>query len=154
MHIVEMTMEQLRASAGELFKQHYAEIAQDKSIPLEPDWPAYKVMEESGLILCVGAVVGDTLVGYSLNFVYARHLHYASLCFAQNDIFFVTKAHRGKQCGASATVGDQLRAETKRLAKERGARKVFWHAKKDTAMSTWLARTGCKVADLIYSEEL
>ena len=153
-HVVELTIAQIRESGQHLFEQHYAEVAQDKQVPLEPDWPAYDALESAGLVLCLGAYVCGELVGYSLNFIQPRHLHYASLCYAQNDIFFVTKSHRGKQCGATETIGDQLRAATKRIAKQRGAAKVLWHAKEGSAMARWLASQGCRVADIVFSEDL
>ncbi|MDC0135763.1 hypothetical protein OAI26_03680 [Sulfitobacter sp.] len=60
---------------------------------LNPDWAAYEVMNQAGLI-GVYTVRKDTdLVGYLV--VLARaHPHYKDHVFASNDILFIDKEHR------------------------------------------------------------
>jgi GNAT superfamily N-acetyltransferase len=60
---------------------------------LNPDWTAYEVMNQAGLI-GVYTVRKDTdLVGYLV--VLARaHPHYKDHVFASNDILFIDKEHR------------------------------------------------------------
>lgn len=149
-----LTITEFRDKGETLFREHYDEVAQDKTVPLDPDWPAYLSMEARELVLCIGAFVGEEFVGYSLNFILPAHLHYRGLCFVQNDIFFVLPSHRGKAGIGKESAADMLRAETKALGAKRGARKVFWHAKPDTAMAAWLKRKGCKVADIVFTEGL
>lgn len=147
--ILEISVAKLRDRGEGLFRQHYDEIARDKSVMvLDPDWPAYEVMERAGIVLCLGAFVGNELVGYAVTFVYPRHPHYRGLCYAQNDVLYVADAYR------TAGVGLQLIRETKREAGERGAQRVFWHAKEHTALATLLPRLGCTVQDIIYSMEV
>lgn len=151
--VIEMSITMFQAFSGDLIRQHYTEVTQDKRFALDPDWPAYEKLEAAGFVLCLGAFVDVELVGYSLNFIYPRHLHY-DYSFAQNDIFFVSKPYRGPQFGRKETIGDLLRAETMNVARARGAKKLFWHAKEKTAMSRWLGGLGLAVQDIIYGEDL
>lgn len=124
----------MRALAGELFAAHYDEITRHKDVcKLDPDWAAYERVEKAGALLAIGAWVGSTMVGYSVTIV-VPHLHYVDTILAQNDVLYVAPEHRG------SSVGGRLISETERLAKERGASIMTWHAKPGTALDTLMTR--------------
>ncbi len=114
---------------------------------LKPDLERYVALEAAGALLGLMAYIGDEIVGYSVN-VISRHLHYADLVCAHNDVLFVAAAHR------ESPLGLRLIRETRRAAKARGAHLMLWHAKEATALANILPKMGCKVQEIIYSEEL
>jgi predicted GNAT superfamily acetyltransferase len=142
------TAEEMLAHAGELFAEHWDEIALNKRVMvLKPDAERYLATEQNGMLLALAAYQGDEIVGYSVNFI-MPHMHYADLVIASNDLLFVSAAHR------TSRLGLQLIRETERVAKERGAALMLWHAKENTALSTLMQHRRYKVQDIIYSKEL
>lgn len=132
-----------------LLRAHWDEVARNKAVMvLDPDVEVYKALEDRGLLIALGAYQDDTLVGYSVTMLVQKHLHYAGLCYGQNDVIFVDAAYRAGRLGL------QLIRETERIAKERGAQMIFWHAKPTTPFDALLPRLGYGVQDIIYSREL
>lgn len=141
------TIGEFRAAAGPLLLQHWQEIALHKELMvLDPHWERYEALDDAGVLLLLGAWVGDQMVGYSLNFV-TEHLHYSGLTYSQNDVLFVAPTHRG--------IGKQLIAETERMAKERGAKMQLWHAKEGSTLDRMLKHSEhYGVQDITYSRIL
>lgn len=128
--------------------EHWEEIAKNKHLMvLAPDVEKYRLIEQAGKLFAVLAYDGDEMVGYSVNIV-DNNLHYRDLVQAQNDVLFVKPSHRAGRLFL------RLREATMRMAAARGARLMLWHAKEDTPLADILPRLGCKVQDIIYSEEL
>jgi GNAT superfamily N-acetyltransferase len=131
-----------------LLQDHWEELAKNKRIMvLKPDVEAYRAMEESGRMITLIAYEGEEIIGYSATFL-VRHMHYADLITAMNDVLFVVKEHRHGRTGL------QLIRETERVAKERGAQLMIWHAKQDTALEAILPRLGYNVQEIMLSKEL
>lgn len=131
-----------------LFEAHWDEVALNKQVMvLKPDTERYRAMESNGMLLILAAYAGEELVGYSVNFL-VRHLHYADLNTASNDLLFVTKEHR------AGRVGLQLIRATEAAAKERGAAIMLWHAKENTSLAALMPRLGYGVQDIIFSREI
>jgi quercetin dioxygenase-like cupin family protein len=131
-----------------LQQEHWEEIARNKHLMvLAPDVEKYRAIERAGKLFAVLAYDGDEMVGYSVN-ILDRNLHYRDLVQAQNDVLFVKQSHR------AGRLFMRLRDATLRMAKDRGARLMLWHAKQETPLAEILPRLGCKVQDIIYSEEL
>ena len=147
--IRESTVSEMLALAGDLFAEHWDEIALNKQVmALKPDAARYEAMEASGALFILAAFNQDgVLVGYSVNFV-MRHLHYADLCVASNDLLFVSKEHRHGRLGL------QLIRATEAHAKEKGARLMLWHAKQNTPLADIMPRLGYGVQDIIFSREV
>lgn len=143
-----LTIDEFRGKSDQMLRQHYEEVVQDKRVPMDFDWTAYVSMEARELVLCLGAFIGEKLVGYSLNFLYPAHPHHRNFAFSQNDLFFVSEPHRGNG------IARMLREETKRVAAHRGFKKVFWPVKPGTAMESWLKAKGCKIEDIVFGEDL
>jgi len=146
--IREVTATEMLENAESLFAEHWDEIALNKKVMvLKPDAERYLAMEASGGLFILAAYSDDELVGYSVNFT-MQHLHYSDLCVASNDLLFVSRGHR------KSRVGLQLIKATEKLAKDRGASLVLWHAKPDTALVELMPRLGYGVQDIIFSREL
>lgn len=146
--IREATASETLTQAERLFAEHWDEVALNKQVMvLKPDGDRYLAMEATGGLLILAAYHDGELVGYSVNFV-MRHLHYADLCVASNDLLFVAKAHRKSRLGL------QLIKATEQHAKDRGARLVLWHAKPNTALAELMPRLGYGVQDVIFSREV
>ena len=71
-----------------LFDRHWAEIAHDKTIPLDPDYDLYLKADEGGMLRVYTAREGATLIGYCVFFVRANP-HYKSTIYAVQDIIFI-----------------------------------------------------------------
>lgn len=142
------TITDLIDQCAALQREHYEELATDKAaMVLAPDVEQYRRIEQAGLLFAVIAYEGEQIVGYSVN-VLSTNLHYAALVMAQNDVLFVSKAHR------AGRMGMRLIAMTQTLAAKCGARLMLWHAKENTPLASILPRLGCKVQDIIYSAVL
>lgn len=131
----------------DLFVEHREELTTNKDLMvLKPFAAGYQALAEAGALLVLAAYgPNDELIGYSAN-VIAPNMHYSDLIVCQNDVLFISKAHRG------STVGIRLIRETEIEAARRGCRMMLWHAKPDTALDSILPRLGCKVQDVIYSK--
>lgn len=144
----EITIAELRATAPELIRAHWEEVALAKDLMvLDPDWLTYQAIEQAGKLLTVGAFVDDDLAGYSVGLVTA-HLHYQGLTYYQNDALFMAESHRRGE------VGSKLIRYTEHLAGLRGAKMVCWHAKQGSALDQLMSRRGYAVQDIIYSRRL
>ena len=107
-------VDEMLANAGELFSEHWEEVALNKQVMvLKPDEQRYRAVETQGMSLIIGAFEDGKIVGYSVNIV-TTHSHYADLVICNNDLLFVTESKR------SGRLGVRLIKETERLAKERG----------------------------------
>jgi len=140
--------EMLGETATRLQLQHREELTTNKALmKLAPDEAKYKVIEAAGKLLALVAELDGVIIGYSINFIDC-HPHYKDLIISNNDLLYLDKAHR------RSNYGKILRDETKKRAKDKGAKMQMWHAKPGSAFKIILERDGCKVQDVIYSEEL
>jgi GNAT superfamily N-acetyltransferase len=130
-----------------LLVEHREELTTNKALmELAPDVARYAEAEAAGALLGIVARIDGQVVGYSVNFV-APNLHYMRVRMAVNDVFFVDKAHRG-------VLGLRLMRATREAAKARGAHLMAWHAKPGTPLESILRRQGCRVQDIVFTEEL
>lgn len=130
----------------ELLKAHWSEVALNKEVMvLKPDVARYKQLDELGMLFGIGAFDNDHLVGYSASFI-MPHPHYSDLVVASNDVLFVHSDYR------KGRLGLRLIQETERIAKDRGAELVTWHAKQSTALEQLMPRLGYGVQDIIFSK--
>jgi GNAT superfamily N-acetyltransferase len=148
--VLRITEESVTANidqAAPLLRAHWEEIARNKDLMvLKPNVAVYAALEAQDLLICLVARDGDNLVGYCVSILTRGHLHYAELTTAVNDVIYVDPAYRG-----ASRLGLKLIAETERLAKERGAQMVLWHAKEHTALAAVLPRLGYEVQDVVYA---
>jgi predicted GNAT superfamily acetyltransferase len=141
-------VDEMLANASELFSEHWEEIALNKQVMvLKPDEQKYRAAEDNGMLLILAAFEGEKVVGYSVNIV-TNHLHYADLITCSNDLLFVTEGKRNGRLGL------QLIRATEKMAKERGARLMLWHAKQGTPLEKMMPRLGYGVQDIIFSIQI
>lgn len=131
--------------AWSLLVDHREELTTNKDLMiLSPDVETYLRLEDLGRMLSLAAFEGEEIIGYSVN-IFGQNLHYSDLMMCQNDVLFVRKDKR------RGPTGLRLMRETERLAKERGAEMMLWHAKPGTSLDAILPRLGYKVQDIIYT---
>lgn len=128
-----------------LFTANWKETGFD--FPLKLDKERYKQFEALNILVIVGAFDGDEVVGYSLASV-LPHPFNPEIVFCNSDVMFLMPKYR------NTTAGARLMAETKRAAKERGAKKLFWHARGNTAFAEMLRNRGHHLADEVFMEDL
>lgn len=65
--------------------------------PIDTDWDVIQRIEDSGMLVAVGAVDDDTgtMLGYAIYFVF-EHAHHRGVLFGACDIIAVSPAHRDK----------------------------------------------------------
>lgn len=144
----QIDLETFRRDAEPFLADHWREVAKHRDLMvLAPDWPRYEALAAAGALVIVGAYVGDRMVGYAMSFA-TTHLHYVGLVSCANDVLYVDPAYR------KGRLGLQLIYETERLARERGAKIITWHAKEGTSLQALLPRLGYEVHEVIYSKRL
>lgn len=145
-----LTVDQLTGdpAVAALFHAHWQEIALNKDLmKLKPLFDKYYKVEDSGMLLVIGAYSDEHLVGYSVNFI-TQHMHYADLWTCMNDIIYVDRAARKSGIGAA------LIKHTEQEAKARGAQMMLWHVKENTSMAALLPNLGYGVQDIVLSKGL
>jgi GNAT superfamily N-acetyltransferase len=142
------TYDQVVPDIKELIKLHYDEVALHKeSIPLDPDWARYKVLEDNGMLFIATARDQSQLVGYSVFFV-TRHMHYNSTLMASNDILYLHPDYRQGMSGI------KLIKFSESELKKRNITKVLWHIKFQKDFRKILYRMGYVDEDAIVGKIL
>lgn len=134
--------------AWRLLEAHREELTTNKGLMiLKPDISTYEMLESKNALLSLGAFDGEEIVGYSVN-IMAHNLHYSDVMMCQNDVLYVREDKR------QGPTGLKLIYETERLAKDRGADLMLWHAKPDTNLNDILPRLAYRVQDVVYTRVL
>lgn len=146
--IVEQKIMDNIQSFEEMFREHWDEVAKNKSLMvLKPDYDKYIMLENIGVMKTLVAYMDDEVVGYSVNFL-QPHLHYSDVISCFNDIVFLRKDKR------NSPVGLRLIKATEKAAKEWGAHMMLWHVKEDSSIDKILPRIGYGIQDIVYSRVL
>lgn len=138
----------LIAEMKPMLYEHWLEVATFKDrIPLDPDYPAYQMLDGAGKVLCLTARIEGVLVGYSV-FLLRRSSHYKSTSAALNDVIYVhPRCRRG-------SLGLRLIRETESRLKAMGVVKITWHAKPQTQLADLLVRLGYVLDELMLAKVL
>lgn len=80
--------------AIDLMDANHKETGSFDQTKFNPSRENYEKIEDVGMLKLFTARDGETLVGYAI-FLVSPHLHYSSMLFAQQDVMFMDKAHRG-----------------------------------------------------------
>lgn len=135
------------AEVDDLLQLHYEELCLNRDrIKLNPMWVEYAALEQMGRFVVYTARDDGKLVGYSAFFV-QKHLHYADLTTAINDVLFVHPDARG-------TTGIRLIKFCESELKALGVHKLIWHAKMETALIPILHRLNYKTEELSLAKFL
>jgi hypothetical protein len=136
---------QYLADCGELWREHYDEIAGDKArMPMRPDAARFETLEAAGQLQIVVAREAGRMVGYML-FVVTPHPHYADVLCGFEDAYFLSMPYR------KGWTGVRLIRESLRCLQARGVQRWFIHTKKAKDMGRILQFLGGAHADEIYS---
>lgn len=81
-----------------IYPEHYEELAVEKSVPLEPDYETYFLLEKLGKISLITCRKDNELIGYILFFI-NTHMHYKSCTVAHEDIYYLKKSYRQGRIG-------------------------------------------------------
>jgi len=81
-----------------IYPEHYEELAVEKSVPLEPDYETYLLLEKLGKISLITCRKDNELIGYIMFFI-NTHMHYKSCKVAHEDIYYLMKPYRQGRIG-------------------------------------------------------
>lgn len=106
-----------------LLVEHYDELTIGKHlIKLDPQWQEYALLEQLGRFVVYTAREDGKLIGYSAYFI-TRHLHYAGLIHAQNDVLFLQREHR------RGTTALRFLDHCEQQLRGKGVQKLTYHIK-------------------------
>ena len=126
---------------------HWREVGEELGLPPPSVSPDHvKVLEQAGALFAIGAIDGDTLVGYSLNVV-GPTLNFSMMRVCQNEGLFVDKAHRGS---AALRLIRETEAEAARLS----CRRIIWHTYRRTRAEALFERRAYTDHGSLWSKEI
>lgn len=141
-----ISVEETRRDGQYLLQAHYQELTRHKArVRLEPDWKKYQDCEAAGLLVSLGIWDGTALIGYSV-FILTPHIHYKAVIYAMNDVVFLREDYRNGIAGVKLLKASEAECE------RRGADKIVWHAKPDTALAEILPRMGYGLEEHVFSK--
>lgn len=117
-----------------LLVKHWEEIALNKdTVPLDPDWEMYDLVEKAGILNITTARKDGKIIGY-FAYMIVPNFHYKSLRIAEGDIFYVDKEYRKGRFAL------KLLAESEKNVIAAGANKILnktkEHFKNPNGLST------------------
>ena len=130
----------------ELWPLHWDEVAMNKdTIPLDPDYPTYAALANSGALHLLVARCEGKMIGYHVSIV-KGHLHYRHSLSAFTDMYFIHPEHR------KGMVGVRLFKEAEKTLKARGVEKMFTGTKLSLDMGRIFERLGWKETERLYTK--
>lgn len=129
----------------DMLRENWAETGFD--FELAPDVEMIDQLQAMKVLFVLGAFANDTLVGFSSAMV-SGHTYNRSVVMCNSDALFVRKAWR------PSSVGARLMLATEKLASERGATFMLWHARTGTAFAASLQKHGYEPADTIVMKRI
>lgn len=142
-----------REKAQDIFEEiipltlkHWREIAPDNSIPPDPDFERYALLEDSDGLRCF-TVRDDNeeLVGYAVFFLY-KHQHSRNVLQAVSDLIFIDPAKRGGGHTFLKWCDEKL--------KEDGAKLIYYGVSTKLDFGLMLERRGYNMVNVIYSKKV
>jgi predicted GNAT superfamily acetyltransferase len=132
----------------ELGKEHWEEVGTKKGTrSLNIDVNYFQTLEDSGILLSLGAFHDDILIGYSINFI-TRDTHDCTKLICINDVIFIQKNYRDTGFGL------KLIRQTEKEAKKLNCTFVKWHVKPNTNLDMVLEKMKYDLVEFIYMREL
>ena len=120
---------------------------QSHEMKLNPDWDAYKMMQEMDMLIWLIARDGDEIVGYSL-FLIANNFHYKDFLYATEDVFYVIGDRRGSR------IGINLIKKSEEILKERGVDVITHHAKFTNKFAPFLEKLGYNKTEVMLAKKI
>ena len=132
---------------GEMYKRQYEELGRFGSdIKVEPNWAAYKALQETQQLIAYTAKENDIVVGYAV-FILQMHLHYNKL-FALNDLFYLLPEYR------EGLTGFKFMKFIEQELVYNGVNIVVWSVKPQKDYSKLLIRMGYGLLEMNYFRRL
>jgi len=130
-----------------LLVKHKDEICLYEDFDLDPDWGAYKRLQELGMFKIFTARNEDKLIGY-VAFAIHHNLHYRARKHAVQDVLYLDPTHRGRMMGVKLIkfADDVLR--------DNGVHLVSQHVKIKHDFSPLLEYIGYEQVEKIYERRL
>ena len=139
LEVVLITFDVLISDGYHLFQQHCQEL---DGKDFEPDLNRYHNLEKQHALMCMGAYLGDYMVGYSTTVLY-RHGHHDTLIASCDSLYVDPNFRRG--------AGLHLIRQTEKHAQECGVDCMVWSAKPGSSLDLILAaRRNCEISETHY----
>lgn len=129
-----------------LLTRHWEEIAHFKDIPLQPDFDAYRALEDRDSLRVFTARKEGALLGYAI-FIVATNIHYATRQAVQDVLFLAPEYRKGRVGLGLIQFGDD------ELAKE-GVTAIYHHVKAAHDFGPLLRSIGYDLVDYIYGKRV
>lgn len=134
-------------ACAELWTEHYAEIAGDKSLPMGPDSPFFAFCDANGMLQLLTARRAGVMIGYCILLV-KPHPHYRSVLCGFEDSYFLTQSER------MGWTGVRLIKESLKALRKRGVRRAYFMTKLKHDISRLFARLGAAECDRVWQFNL
>ena len=105
----------------------------------------YAAMQDMGALVCVGAFVGEVMVGYATAIV-SQHLHYP-MVVGNHDLLFVHRDYRAPRLAL------RMVEMVEEVCKDKGAVMMTWSAKPGSAFER-LMGSRARREEIVYIKEL
>ena len=136
----------LRPELEPLFERHWREVALNQdTVPLDPDWDSYAVMEAAGLYSMTTARAGIMLVGY-VGLIVSRALHYRTLLCAEPDLLWLAPEHR------AGTAGLRLLKAAESAVIALGVKRIGGRCKLHRDLDALFDRAGYQPIERVYAK--
>lgn len=138
----------IRPEVEPLLMAHWEEIAFDKDMALDVDWPFYFQAEFDDRLKIVTVRDDGSLIGYASFFV-MNHPHYRTRKFANQDVLFLKPEYRGKQIGLG------LEKFCEAYFRDLGVNVMMHHTKASRpALTEMLCGVGYSIMDYVLVKRL
>ena len=114
-----------------LFKKHCEELTEE---PFEPHLERYQRGDERGVLICLGAYVEESLIGYSISGIF-RHGHYNQIHVTNDSLYIHPDFRRG--------IGLSLIRATEKHATDMGTDCMIWCAMAGSELDLILSKRRC-----------
>lgn len=136
-----------------VYPAHWAELAVEADIPLEPSYESYRVLARHGALILVTLRDGDRLAGYFMGFLFPE-LHYASCTSCTGDIFYVLPEYRGQWGGVRLFRAVEAELRKRKIDRWHVTSKLRNMLGEDKDSGVLFRRLGFKAVEVIYSKRL
>jgi len=128
-----------------LIVEHGRELKYFDELKIEPEFARYEQLESLGLLRTYTARLDESLLGYAV-FFFSPHLHFKRIIFANCDILYIHKNHRGFGLRFIKWCVDQLKID--------GANVVYFYVNRQFDYSPILKRIGFEHTDELYTKRI
>lgn len=125
--------------------EHYEELCPVKEYPLDPDWDAYKRLNDSKMLRCITCRADGELIGYIIFFI-SPHIHYKTCITAVEDIYFLKKEYR------RGRIGIRLFKYAEEVLKRIGVNRIIYGTKVYLDNSKLFNYLGYKHTDKVFTK--